>query len=582
MDWIAVVSRWTHVGTAIVLVGGTVFLRFVFTPAVERLSEAERTSVTSHVQSLWKRFIHIGILLFLVSGFYNYLVVALPSHKGDKLYHPLIGTKILLGFGMFFIASALVGRSAKFEVMRRNAKFWQTVILVLAAVIVGISGFAKVTLKGKPREENVRLLNAMRMARPVSVIEKSTIVERREGLGESFIEENDVERTVAAGQWITCFATNPQSPEVSASAILDRVRSHSFQPLSNGFTNDATLKTHGVANLQNADWRINTLAVRDLCRQGTSAVPELLKALHDDNLHVRHIAALTLGILPNENDSSSQFEHRINELTAVLRNDREQLIRSEAVIALGRLNAKSALEALKKASESDDSKDVRHQCDIAIERIEKYRDDDSLLQAYKSMDESEFDRVSIGAPAPDFTLIDTDGKPWKLSDFKGDKTVVLIWIFADWCPVCHGEFRELIQMKQQFIDNDVVVATIECHEQFRNRVMTGDELLAVHEGAKKAPSASYPGSIWWSHLSDPAGKIAATYGASPLAFAVHSEYVNRPSTIIIDKEGTVQFAYYGTFWGDRPSIHKTLEMIQNNSFEFQHPRRLSFDPSGEK
>ena len=211
--------------------------------------------------------------------------------------------------------------------------------------------------------------------------------------------------------------SNELSPQASGSPVLQRIRNHpryrlprswtafadhSFQPFSNGFTNDATLKTHGVANLQNADWRITTLAVRDLCRQGTSAVPELLKALHDDNLHVRHIAALTLGILPNENDSSSQFEQRINELTAVLKNDREQLVRSEAVIALGRLNAKSALEALKKASESDDSKDVRHQCDIAIERIEKYRDDDSLLQAYKSMDESEFDRVSIGVACPRF------------------------------------------------------------------------------------------------------------------------------------------------------------------------------------
>ena len=83
-------------------------------------------------------------------GFYNYLVVALPSHKGDKLYHPLIGTKILLALGMFFIASALVGRSAKFEGMRRNSKFWQTMILILAAIIVGISGFAKVALKEKP------------------------------------------------------------------------------------------------------------------------------------------------------------------------------------------------------------------------------------------------------------------------------------------------------------------------------------------------------------------------------------------------------------------------------------------------
>lgn len=150
MDWFAIISRWTHVGTAIVLVGGTVFFRFVYAPAVAHLPEDHRLALTARILNVWKKFIHMGILLFLVSGFYNYLVVALPSHKGDKLYHPLIGTKILLAMGMFFIASALVGRSAKFEPMRTNAKFWQTVILLLAAIIVGISGFAKVTLKGKP------------------------------------------------------------------------------------------------------------------------------------------------------------------------------------------------------------------------------------------------------------------------------------------------------------------------------------------------------------------------------------------------------------------------------------------------
>lgn len=373
-----------------------------------------------------------------------------------------------------------------------------------------------------------------------------------------------------------------ESADASVATILDRVRKHTYQPLGNGFTSDAKLKTHGVADLGNTDWRITTLAVRDLCRGGDAVVPLLLKALHDENLHVRHVAALTLGILPSSRDSRPSIEMRIAEFITVLQNDQEQLVRSEAAIALGRLNATSAVAALTKAAENDNSKDVRHQCEIAVERIAKQQLDNSLYLAYQSLDESTFDSVSTGQPAPDFALTDTGGKLWTLSELRGTKTVVLIWIFADWCPVCHGEFRELIQMKQQFIDNDVVVATIECHEQFRNKVMTGDELLAVHEGAKKAASASYPGSIWWSHLSDPAGKIAATYGASPLAFAVHSEYINRPTTIIIDKDGTVRFAYYGTFWGDRPSIHKTLEMIQNNSFEFQHPRRLSFDPTAEK
>lgn len=93
-------------------------------------------------------FVHIGIVLFLVSGFYNF-ILQIPKHKGDGLYHALIGTKILLAFAVFFFASALVGRSKSFDGMRKNAKFWQLVIILLAAVIVGISGFAKVALPGR-------------------------------------------------------------------------------------------------------------------------------------------------------------------------------------------------------------------------------------------------------------------------------------------------------------------------------------------------------------------------------------------------------------------------------------------------
>lgn len=147
MDWLAILSRWTHVGTAIVLVGGTFFLRFVLTPVAAQLPDTEHAKLKSLVMAAWKKFVHVGIALFVISGFYNYLVVAAPLHKGDKLYHPLIGTKILLALAMFFIASALVGRSKTFEGMRRNSNSWQSVILVLATIVVGISGFAKVALK---------------------------------------------------------------------------------------------------------------------------------------------------------------------------------------------------------------------------------------------------------------------------------------------------------------------------------------------------------------------------------------------------------------------------------------------------
>lgn len=144
MDIFSLLARWTHIGTAIVLVGGTCFLRFVLAPAAAKLPDAEHAQLKELVMKRWKRFVHIGIALFILSGFYNFLFVQIPAHRGQGgLYHGLMGIKILIAFLIFFLASALVGRSKSFEGMRAKAKFWQGVILLLAAVIVGISGYAK-------------------------------------------------------------------------------------------------------------------------------------------------------------------------------------------------------------------------------------------------------------------------------------------------------------------------------------------------------------------------------------------------------------------------------------------------------
>lgn len=142
-----VISRVVHVSTAIALVGGSVFMLFVLLPAAAQLSTEEHDKLRGLINARWKKFVHFGILLFLVTGFYNYMQ-AIPNHKGDGLYHALLGTKILLALVIFFIASALVGRSPKFESMRRNRAKWLNIVVVLAAVIVAISGFAKV--RGAP------------------------------------------------------------------------------------------------------------------------------------------------------------------------------------------------------------------------------------------------------------------------------------------------------------------------------------------------------------------------------------------------------------------------------------------------
>ena len=45
---------------------------------------------------------------------------------------------------------------------------------------------------------------------------------------------------------------------------------------------------------------------------------------------------------------------------------------------------------------------------------------------------TELDRVKVGQPAPDFTLEDADGKAITLSDFRGKKSVVLVFYRGYW------------------------------------------------------------------------------------------------------------------------------------------------------
>jgi len=144
-------SRIVHVSTAITLVGGSLFMLFVLMPAAARnLSEDVHETLRAAITARWKWFVHLGIALFLLSGFYNYFR-AMPSHDGDGLYHALVGTKILLALGVFFVAAALVGRSTKLQAIRDRRRRFLTLLVLLAAMIVAISGFLKV--RGAPATE---------------------------------------------------------------------------------------------------------------------------------------------------------------------------------------------------------------------------------------------------------------------------------------------------------------------------------------------------------------------------------------------------------------------------------------------
>lgn len=358
------------------------------------------------------------------------------------------------------------------------------------------------------------------------------------------------------------------SDKLEVSKVLQQIAEYNFNPMNEDFslTLDSEFGEAGIPDLENRDWEVRLLGVRDLVRAGINSSDEIIAGLSHDNENVRQVCAMALGILKSEEG--------IGGLEKLALGDPAAFVRSQALISLGQIESTGSLDLISGIMEEDSSRDVMHQCELAIDQIQKQMGaSEELLNAYLSLDETTFKSVSVGEKASDFELQDTEGVAWRLSDYENEKWVILIWVFADWCPVCHGEFHDLMDMQEEFEKEGIEVLTIEIHDTYRGRVMVGKELEPGYWFAKESFKQAYTNRIQWPHLLDRAGAVAARYGMDPLAFAVHAEYINRPGTVIINKEGIVSFLYQGTFWGDRPSIKQTLDMIKTQDFSFEHPQR---------
>ncbi len=139
-----IAMRWAHILSAIVLMGGTFFARFVLLPAAEATLDADtHAKLRAAVRQRWAKWVHISLLLFLVSGFYNYLFVTRFAHPDTPLYHALFGVKFLLALVIFFFASVLAGRSGLAQKLQAQPRIWVTLVLALALAVVAIGGVMK-------------------------------------------------------------------------------------------------------------------------------------------------------------------------------------------------------------------------------------------------------------------------------------------------------------------------------------------------------------------------------------------------------------------------------------------------------
>jgi uncharacterized membrane protein len=157
MTWLVFGLRWFHLIAAMILVGGTIFMRFALVPSVGALSDDERKALHQQVRSRWSKLVMASIAFLLVSGFINYVIfyetTQTPAWEQwhahcNAIYQAAFGVKFLLAMAIFFIASAVSGRSESMKQFRQNAKLWLTVNVILGLTVVALAGVMRLTHVG--------------------------------------------------------------------------------------------------------------------------------------------------------------------------------------------------------------------------------------------------------------------------------------------------------------------------------------------------------------------------------------------------------------------------------------------------
>lgn len=141
IDYLVLVVRWVHIAAVIAAIGGAMFARFAFLPAAAaELDESQRDRLREAVRKRWAKFVHLSIVTLLLTGGANFYLMVLSPRIEPMPYHALFGLKIIGAFVIFFLASALAGRSAGFENLRKNDRKWLSVMIVLGLLLVLLSG----------------------------------------------------------------------------------------------------------------------------------------------------------------------------------------------------------------------------------------------------------------------------------------------------------------------------------------------------------------------------------------------------------------------------------------------------------
>lgn len=129
--------------------------------------------------------------------------------------------------------------------------------------------------------------------------------------------------------------------------------------------------------------------------------------------------------------------------------------------------------------------------------------------------------LDVGQTAPDFTLTDQHGQQVSLSDYRGDKNVVLMFYPFAFTGICTAELCSLRDRGTDFANDDTVVLSVSCDS------VPSLKLFAEQENLTHSLLSDF-----WPH-----GEVSRTYGA----FLEDKGFATR-ATYIIDTDGVIRWS----------------------------------------
>jgi peroxiredoxin len=208
---------------------------------------------------------------------------------------------------------------------------------------------------------------------------------------------------------------------------------------------------------------------------------------------------------------AQQIGHESDSLLMIFRPQIEKVLADQSNDILKFVNAnRNSLAGFYAITALDQNKYEQQLVAYADAIKDNFKDNPAVRRFVREMDAIK--PVSVGHKAPDFTTTSLDGKPVKLSDYKGKYVLVDFW--ASWCAPCRQENPNVVK-------------------QYNAYKSKGLNILGISLDVDKAKwqQAITQDKLAWNHASD------LKNFEGPTEKLYHIEAI--PSNFMIDPQGNI-------------------------------------------